>query len=195
MPFAEPLRDPYLIALRSVTLPTHPPSDGYTRGEVICAGFTIREESSSLTKVGRMLVKTGSVCFHVTSDRMCLLSDHLLQPGHTWSSPLHLHRYRRLVLHLLQHLLRLQPLPGGQQGCSDSLIPVTRPHHPRNRHHHHHWPVTVHLLRNTVVHFGRDGTWCFMSKSLNWGSALQIEPLHVSSRITRYGARLSTVSE
>lgn len=128
MLFAEPLRDPYLIALRSVTLPTHPPSDRYTRGEVLCAGFTIREESGSLTKVGRMLVKTGSVCFHATSDLMCLLSDHLLQPGHTRSSPIHLHRYRWPVLHLLQRLLRLQPLPGGQQGCSNNLVSVTRPH-------------------------------------------------------------------
>uniref|UniRef100_A0A3B4ARA7 START domain-containing protein n=1 Tax=Periophthalmus magnuspinnatus TaxID=409849 RepID=A0A3B4ARA7_9GOBI len=33
--------DPYVIALRSVTLPTHPPTQGLTRGEVLCAGFTI----------------------------------------------------------------------------------------------------------------------------------------------------------
>lgn len=45
------LRDPYLIALRSVTLPTHPPMEDYTRGEVLCAGFTILEESSCVTKV------------------------------------------------------------------------------------------------------------------------------------------------
>lgn len=45
------LRDPYLIALRSVTLPTHPPTEDYTRGEVLCAGFTILEESSCITKV------------------------------------------------------------------------------------------------------------------------------------------------
>lgn len=48
-----PLRDPYLIALRSVTLPTHPPTEDYTRGEVLCAGFTIWEESSIVTKVGQ----------------------------------------------------------------------------------------------------------------------------------------------
>lgn len=46
--------DPYLIALRSVTLPTHPPTEDYTRGEVLCAGFTIWEESSTITKVGQM---------------------------------------------------------------------------------------------------------------------------------------------
>uniref|UniRef100_A0A674EE19 Acyl-CoA thioesterase 11a n=1 Tax=Salmo trutta TaxID=8032 RepID=A0A674EE19_SALTR len=28
--------DPYVIALRSVTLPTHPPTEGYNRGEVLC---------------------------------------------------------------------------------------------------------------------------------------------------------------
>uniref|UniRef100_A0A8C9XSM7 Acyl-CoA thioesterase 11b n=1 Tax=Sander lucioperca TaxID=283035 RepID=A0A8C9XSM7_SANLU len=47
-------RDPYLIALRSVTLPTHPPTENSTRGEVLSAGFTIWEESSTVTKVGRM---------------------------------------------------------------------------------------------------------------------------------------------
>lgn len=51
--FPVPLRDPYLIALRSVTLPTHPPSEDYTRGEVLCAGFTILEQSSIITKVGQ----------------------------------------------------------------------------------------------------------------------------------------------
>ena len=52
--FASQHRDPYLIAVRSVTLPTHPPTDDYTRGEVLCAGFCIWEESSSVTKVGQM---------------------------------------------------------------------------------------------------------------------------------------------
>lgn len=51
--FPVPLRDPYLIALRSVTLPTHPPTEDYTRGEVLCAGFTILEQSSIITKVGQ----------------------------------------------------------------------------------------------------------------------------------------------
>uniref|UniRef100_A0A3P9A6P7 Acyl-coenzyme A thioesterase 11 n=1 Tax=Esox lucius TaxID=8010 RepID=A0A3P9A6P7_ESOLU len=44
-------RDPYLIALRSVTLPTHPATEEYTRGEVLCAGFSIIEESSDVTMV------------------------------------------------------------------------------------------------------------------------------------------------
>ncbi|CAB1314256.1 unnamed protein product [Coregonus sp. 'balchen'] len=42
-------RDPYLIALRSVTLPTHPATKDYTRGEVLCAGFSIWEESNAAT--------------------------------------------------------------------------------------------------------------------------------------------------
>lgn len=53
------LRDPYLIALRSVTLPTHPPTEDYTRGEVLCAGFTILEESSCITKVWPNETDTG----------------------------------------------------------------------------------------------------------------------------------------
>lgn len=44
-------RDPYLIALRSVTLPAYPPTEDYNRGEVLCAGFSIWEEESSFTKV------------------------------------------------------------------------------------------------------------------------------------------------
>ena len=56
------LRDPYLIALRSVTLPTHPPTHDYNRGEVLCAGFTIWDESSSATKVGQARGSLGSAC-------------------------------------------------------------------------------------------------------------------------------------
>lgn len=44
-------RDPYVVALRSVTLPTHPPTARYNRGEVLCAGFTIYEVSESVSKV------------------------------------------------------------------------------------------------------------------------------------------------
>uniref|UniRef100_A0A674EFD7 Acyl-CoA thioesterase 11a n=1 Tax=Salmo trutta TaxID=8032 RepID=A0A674EFD7_SALTR len=41
--------DPYVIALRSVTLPTHPPTEGYNRGEVLCAGFSIMEVSNTIS--------------------------------------------------------------------------------------------------------------------------------------------------
>ncbi|KAL6468313.1 hypothetical protein MHYP_G00239900 [Metynnis hypsauchen] len=43
--------DPYVVALRSVTLPTHPPTDDINRGEVFCAGFTIYEVSESVSKI------------------------------------------------------------------------------------------------------------------------------------------------
>ncbi|XP_017296376.1 acyl-coenzyme A thioesterase 11-like [Kryptolebias marmoratus] len=35
--------DPYVVALRSVSLVSHPPLEGCNRGEVLCAGFTILE--------------------------------------------------------------------------------------------------------------------------------------------------------
>uniref|UniRef100_A0A8C1TXL6 Acyl-CoA thioesterase 11b n=1 Tax=Cyprinus carpio TaxID=7962 RepID=A0A8C1TXL6_CYPCA len=41
--------DPYLIALRSVTLPAYPPTEDYNRGEVLCAGFSIWEEKKTLS--------------------------------------------------------------------------------------------------------------------------------------------------
>lgn len=46
-------RDPYVIALRSVALPSHPPTEEFHRGEVVCAGFTIYEVSKSVSKVGK----------------------------------------------------------------------------------------------------------------------------------------------
>lgn len=50
------LRDPYVVALRSVTLPTHPPTEGYNRGEVLCAGFTILEVKNSVSLVRHSLM-------------------------------------------------------------------------------------------------------------------------------------------
>uniref|UniRef100_A0A8C3G797 Acyl-CoA thioesterase 11 n=1 Tax=Cyclopterus lumpus TaxID=8103 RepID=A0A8C3G797_CYCLU len=35
----KPCGNPYVIALRSVSLPTHPPTEEYNRGEVLCAGI------------------------------------------------------------------------------------------------------------------------------------------------------------
>ncbi|KAM6921732.1 acyl-coenzyme A thioesterase 11b isoform 1-T1 [Xenentodon cancila] len=61
-------RDPYLIALRSVTLPTHPPTDKYNRGEVLCAGFTIRQESSSVTKFTYYNQATPGVLPYISTD-------------------------------------------------------------------------------------------------------------------------------
>ncbi|XP_030640033.1 acyl-coenzyme A thioesterase 11b [Chanos chanos] len=60
--------DPYLIALRSVTLPTHPPTEDYNRGEVLCAGFSIWEESSSLTKICYYNQATPEVLPYISTD-------------------------------------------------------------------------------------------------------------------------------
>ncbi|XP_075895731.1 acyl-coenzyme A thioesterase 11b isoform X2 [Nelusetta ayraudi] len=61
-------RDPYLIALRSVTLPTHPPTEDYTRGEVLCAGFTILEESSCVSKITYYNQATPGVLPYISTD-------------------------------------------------------------------------------------------------------------------------------
>uniref|UniRef100_A0A8C5DAH7 Acyl-CoA thioesterase 11b n=1 Tax=Gouania willdenowi TaxID=441366 RepID=A0A8C5DAH7_GOUWI len=61
-------RDPYLIALRSVTLPTHPPTEECTRGEVLCAGFTIWEESPSDTKITYYNQATPGVIPYISTD-------------------------------------------------------------------------------------------------------------------------------
>lgn len=44
-------RDPYVIALRSVTLPTHPETPKYRRGETLCSGFCFWREGDQMTKV------------------------------------------------------------------------------------------------------------------------------------------------
>lgn len=44
-------RDPYIIALRSVTLPTHCETPQYKRGETLCSGFCIWRKGDQLTKV------------------------------------------------------------------------------------------------------------------------------------------------
>ncbi|XP_061593614.1 acyl-coenzyme A thioesterase 11b [Cololabis saira] len=61
-------RDPYLIALRSITLPTHPPTDEYNREEILCAGFTIWEESSSVTKFTYYNQATPGVLPYISTD-------------------------------------------------------------------------------------------------------------------------------
>ncbi|XP_048064723.1 acyl-coenzyme A thioesterase 11b [Megalobrama amblycephala] len=60
--------DPYLIALRSVTLPAHPPTEDYNRGEVLCAGFSIWEEESSFTKISYYNQATPGVLPYISTD-------------------------------------------------------------------------------------------------------------------------------
>lgn len=40
-----------MVAFRSVTLPTHPPSTNYTRGETLCSGFCVWPQSEEMSKV------------------------------------------------------------------------------------------------------------------------------------------------
>lgn len=44
-------RDAYVIALRSVSLTSHPPAEGCNRGEVLCAGFTIQDAKNNTSLV------------------------------------------------------------------------------------------------------------------------------------------------
>ncbi|KAI1889246.1 hypothetical protein AGOR_G00177170 [Albula goreensis] len=60
--------DPYVIALRSVTLPTHPPTEDYKRGEVLCAGFTIWEVSSTVSKISYYNQATPGVLPYISTD-------------------------------------------------------------------------------------------------------------------------------
>ncbi|KAJ8406300.1 hypothetical protein AAFF_G00305310 [Aldrovandia affinis] len=60
--------DPFVIALRSVTLPTHPPTEGYNRGEVLCAGFSIWEVSGSVTKISYYNQATPEVLPYISTD-------------------------------------------------------------------------------------------------------------------------------
>uniref|UniRef100_A0A8C3U6S0 Acyl-CoA thioesterase 11 n=1 Tax=Catharus ustulatus TaxID=91951 RepID=A0A8C3U6S0_CATUS len=48
--------DPYVVAFRSVTLPTHPARAEFTRGETLCSGFCIWPESEEMSKVGALPV-------------------------------------------------------------------------------------------------------------------------------------------
>lgn len=52
---------------------------------------------------------------------LCVVSDHLLQSGHTGCPPLHIHRHCWTLLDLLQRFFRLQPLPWDQQGESEDI--------------------------------------------------------------------------
>ncbi|XP_024247582.1 acyl-coenzyme A thioesterase 11 isoform X1 [Oncorhynchus tshawytscha] len=60
--------DPYVIALRSVTLPTHPPTEGYNRGEVLCAGFSIMEVSNTVSKISYFNQASPEVLPYISTD-------------------------------------------------------------------------------------------------------------------------------
>lgn len=59
--------DPYVVAFRSVTLPTHPANPQYTRGETLCAGFCLWKETDELTKVSYYYQATPAVLTYITA--------------------------------------------------------------------------------------------------------------------------------
>ncbi|XP_071346285.1 acyl-coenzyme A thioesterase 11-like isoform X2 [Trachinotus anak] len=60
--------DPYVIALRSVSLPTHPPTDIYNRGEVLCAGFTILETRNNMSLISYYNQASPEVLPYISTD-------------------------------------------------------------------------------------------------------------------------------
>ncbi|XP_037314644.1 acyl-coenzyme A thioesterase 11-like isoform X1 [Pungitius pungitius] len=60
--------DPYVIALRSVSLPMYPPSEGYNRGEVLCAGFTIVETSNNMSLISYYNQASPEVLPYISTD-------------------------------------------------------------------------------------------------------------------------------
>ncbi|XP_019966067.2 acyl-coenzyme A thioesterase 11-like isoform X5 [Paralichthys olivaceus] len=60
--------DPYVIALRSVSLPTHPPTKEYNRGEVLCAGFTILETKNNMSLISYYNQASPEVLPYISTD-------------------------------------------------------------------------------------------------------------------------------
>ncbi|XP_015248607.1 PREDICTED: acyl-coenzyme A thioesterase 11-like [Cyprinodon variegatus] len=60
--------DPYVIALRSVSLVSHPPLEGYNRGEVLCAGFTILETSNNMSLISYYNQASPEVLPYISTD-------------------------------------------------------------------------------------------------------------------------------
>uniref|UniRef100_A0A3P8X440 Acyl-CoA thioesterase 11 n=1 Tax=Cynoglossus semilaevis TaxID=244447 RepID=A0A3P8X440_CYNSE len=61
-------RDPYIIALRSVSLPSHPPTEEFNRGEVLCAGFTILEMENNMSLVSYYNQASPEVLPYISTD-------------------------------------------------------------------------------------------------------------------------------
>ncbi|XP_017350950.1 acyl-coenzyme A thioesterase 11 isoform X3 [Ictalurus punctatus] len=60
--------DPYVLAIRSVTLPTHPPTEDMNRGEMLCAGFTIYAVSENVSKISYYNQTNPDVLPYITTD-------------------------------------------------------------------------------------------------------------------------------
>ncbi|XP_026964226.1 acyl-coenzyme A thioesterase 11 isoform X2 [Sagmatias obliquidens] len=61
-------RDPYVIAMRSVTLPTHLETSEHRRGETICSGFCFWQEGDQWTKVSYYNQATPGLLKYVTTN-------------------------------------------------------------------------------------------------------------------------------
>uniref|UniRef100_A0A673BCN0 Acyl-coenzyme A thioesterase 11-like n=1 Tax=Sphaeramia orbicularis TaxID=375764 RepID=A0A673BCN0_9TELE len=60
--------DPYVIALRSVSLPTYPPTEQFNRGEVLCAGFTILESTNNTSLITYYNQASPEVLPYISTD-------------------------------------------------------------------------------------------------------------------------------
>ncbi|TMS10078.1 Acyl-coenzyme A thioesterase 11 [Larimichthys crocea] len=60
--------DPYVIALRSVSLPTYPPTEEINRGEVLCAGFTILETKNNMSLISYYNQASPEVLPYISTD-------------------------------------------------------------------------------------------------------------------------------
>lgn len=77
-------RDPYVIAMRSVTLPTHPETPAYRRGETLCSGFCFWREGDQLTKVRPVFPYQPP---RSPQSHMHVQSSVLWAQLHTWAPP------------------------------------------------------------------------------------------------------------
>ncbi|KAM9186574.1 acyl-coenzyme A thioesterase 11 isoform 5-T6 [Mergus octosetaceus] len=60
--------DPYVVAFRSVTLPTHPACPSFTRGETLCSGFCVWPEAEETSKVAYYNQATPGYLAYVTTN-------------------------------------------------------------------------------------------------------------------------------
>ncbi|NXY60668.1 ACO11 thioesterase, partial [Callaeas wilsoni] len=67
--------DPYVVAFRSVTLPTHPARAEFTRGETLCSGFCIWPESEEMSKVAYYNQAMPGYLNYITTNVAGLSSD------------------------------------------------------------------------------------------------------------------------
>lgn len=67
--------DAYVIALRSVVLPTQPETPDYSRGETLCSGFCFWREGDQMTKVSYYNQATTGLVNYLTTNVAGLSSE------------------------------------------------------------------------------------------------------------------------